>query len=112
MRETESSMSDITVEDEAADFVELRAMRQTLRAKILHTLSVYPYLNASMLQVGIGTAISPKLWHPVKDALLREGLIVQEEIRTKSSVGRDQVYTIYRLSNTPTHTEPFQLPAA
>ena len=92
------------------DFVELQAMRETIRAKILHTLAVYPYLSASMLQVGIGTAISPKIWHPVKDALLREGLIIQEEIRTRSSVGRDQVYSILRLKTADAHSKPLPIP--
>lgn len=92
------------------DFVELQAMRTTLRAKILHTLSVYPYLSASMLQVGIGTAISPKIWHPVKDALIREGLIIQEEIRTRSHAGRDQVYSIIRLKTADAHIKPLPLP--
>jgi hypothetical protein len=96
--------------EEGEDFVELRATRQIMRAKILHTLSIWPYLNPSMLQVGIGTAVSPRIWHPVKEALIKEGLIVQEEIRARSHVGRDQVYTILRLSTAPQHVTPLDLP--
>jgi len=92
-----------TIDEEAADFIELQALRSTLRAKILHTLSVWPYLNPSMLQVGIGTSISSRLWHPVRDALIKDGLIAQDEVRARSHVGRDQVYTILRLSTTPPH---------
>ncbi len=101
---------DAAMIDEGDDFVELRAMRQTMRAKILHCLSIWPYLNPSMLQVGIGTAVSPRIWHPVRDQLIREGLIVQEEIRTRSHVGRDQVYTILRLKTAPQHITPIPLP--
>lgn len=86
-------------EDEA--FVELRAAQKLIRDKIVHTLTIWPQLSPSMLQVGIGTAITPKLWHPILKDLEEAGIIVRTEVRAKSHIGRDQVYTILRLNSTP-----------
>jgi hypothetical protein len=69
-----------------------------IRAKIIHTLSIWPKLSPSMLQVGIGTALSPKLWHPILNQLIEEGTIIREELSAKSAAGRDQVYTILQLA--------------
>lgn len=84
--------------EEGDDFVELRVARDLMRDKIVHTLTIWPILSPSMLQVGIGTSISPKIWHPVLEQLIKDGIITREELRAKSSIGRDQIYT--RLSLT------------
>jgi hypothetical protein len=51
--------------------------------------------------VGFGTSLGPRLWHPTLEALEQEGLVVREEIRTKTPSGRDQVCTILRLNTSP-----------
>lgn len=79
--------------------MELNTARRILREKILHTLKIYTRLSPSMLQVGIGTAISPKLWHPVLEQLINQGEVEREEIHAKSHVGRDQVYTVLHLKS-------------
>jgi len=86
------------------DFEEVRTTaREVIKEKILHALRIWPYLNPSMLQVGIGTALTPKLWHPVLESLETEGVITRDEIRTKTPSGREQVCTVIRLATTPRH---------
>jgi hypothetical protein len=74
------------------DFVEWKAVKKVLADKIVHALTVWPVLSPSMLQVGIGTSVSPKLWHPILEQLIKDGVVKREEVRAKSPLGRDQVY--------------------
>lgn len=94
-----SNMSDDVNDDiPEEDFVDLSrhdAAEKIIQDKIMHTLSIYPKLSMSMLQVGIGTALTPKLWHPVFERLLKEGKITKQEITAHTpTTGREQVYTI------------------
>lgn len=97
-------MSDIAhVPDigEDEDFVEYKAFRQQIRDKIIQTLTIWPRLSPSMLQVGIGTSVKPTLWHPILDSLIKEGIVARDEISMKSHIGRDQVYSVIHLVNEP-----------
>lgn len=87
--------------DPETDFVPLTS-DQIIREKILQTLSIYPRISPTMLQVGIGTSITPKMWHPILDSLIEEGLVKREARQAPNNVsGRDQTYTIISLTNTP-----------
>lgn len=79
--------------------ISLREARRILRAKIIHTLTIWPKLSPSMLQVGIGTSISPNIWKPILEQMIESGELVREEKHAKSHIGRDQVYTILQLGN-------------
>lgn len=69
-----------------------------IRQRIAHTLSIYPQLSMSMLQVGIGTAFPGILWHPVLEAMIVSGEVIRETVQANNPVtGRDQTYTILRL---------------
>lgn len=63
-----------------------------IRARLLHVLTVYPGISPSMLQVGIGTAISPKMWHPVMAKLKESGAVKEEEFMAQAPNGRDLNY--------------------
>lgn len=76
-----------TVED---DFVP--ATEEYIRGRIIHVLTIYPGISSSMLQVGIGTALGPKLWHPVMDRLKASGRVVETEIMAQAPNGRDLTY--------------------
>lgn len=89
------------VDDDTLETYE--AFRNSLRDKIVHTLTIWPYLSPSMLQVAIGTSVSSGLWHPILQKLVDEGRVVRESFSAKSPVGRDQTYTIIRLATTPTN---------
>lgn len=68
-----------------------------IRKRILHVLSIYPKLSHSMLQVGIGTALSPKMWRPILDDLIEEGAIQEDTIVAVGPTERTQSYTILEL---------------
>jgi hypothetical protein len=69
-----------------------------IREKILQTLSVYPRISPTMLQVGIGTSITPRMWHPILDQLIEEKIVKRETRQSPNNVtGRDQTYTIISL---------------
>jgi hypothetical protein len=50
-----------------------------IRGKILQVLTHFPVLSPSMLQVGIGPGISPRVWRPELDKLVQEGKILRQE---------------------------------
>lgn len=81
--------------DEEHDFVE--TTDSLIEDRIVHVLTIWPKINMSMLQVGIGTAISPKMWHPIFNKLLADGKIVRQEFVGKGPTGRDQSYIVVSL---------------
>ncbi len=84
------------IEDPEEDFVPVS--EKLCRERILHTLSIWPKISPSMLQVGIGTAIPPVLWRPELKKLIDEGVVRKYEVSGKGISGRDQVYTIVTLA--------------
>lgn len=62
--------------------------------KILHTLSVYPRISPSMLQVGVGPSLSPVIWRPILDSLIMQGKVKREHIRRESPGGRTRTYEV------------------
>lgn len=87
--------------DPEADFIPLTS-DQIIREKILQTLSIYPRISPTMLQVGIGTSITPRMWHPILDKLIEEGLVKRDARQAPNNIsGRDQTYTIISLASTP-----------
>jgi S1-C subfamily serine protease len=81
--------------------VHMEASMDILRSKILHTLSIFPYLSQSMIQVGIGTAISPNMWKPLFQELIAEGKIVKTDVSATSPLERAQTYQVYHLPQNP-----------
>jgi hypothetical protein len=81
--------------EEESDFAVITS--DLIRDKILHTLKIYPRLSMSMLQVGIGTAISSKIWHPIFMQLKTEGRVKVEHTSARSPAGRDQTYQVISL---------------
>jgi hypothetical protein len=71
-----------------------------IRARILFTLSVYPKLSPTHLQVSLGPGTRSSLWHPVLDQLIEEGLVEKIQIRPTEMTpsGRDQIFTVIQLA--------------
>lgn len=90
-------MSDVTSNDNE-DFVELT--QDFVREKIRHVLLIYPKLSMSMLQVGIGTGVPPRFWHPILEQMKKEGLVIVETRSLAAPNGRDQIYKIVQLTQT------------
>lgn len=71
-----------------------------VQKRIIHTLSIYPRLNMSMLQIGIGTGFPPAIWHPALEALIGEGKVVRSTFTTTNPVSkREQTYTVITLAD-------------
>ncbi len=60
----------------------------TIQAKILYVLGLYPRLNRSMLQTGIGPAISPVIWGPVLDDMIQRKLVHEHVVNVKGPTQR------------------------
>lgn len=73
---------------------------KTIRERIVHILTVYPKISVSMLQIGVGTSLAPRLWKPVLEQLITEGIVVREQLNYTSPTGREQLYTSLKLSTT------------
>lgn len=69
------------------------------RELIIHTLSIYPQLSATMLQVGIGPGISPKHWRPVLHDMVKEGVVKLDTKVYLTPSDRNQTYYLYSLRN-------------
>lgn len=67
------------------------------RDKILHILSIYPFLSRSMIHVAIGTSTPTTLWKPILDQLIEEKKVCSLNFQRNSPLDRSQSYTIYHL---------------
>lgn len=70
----------------------------SIRARIIHVLSLYPRLNHTMLQVGLGTSFPPRYWRPVLIKMIQEKVIKQEEEMRTGPTGRYNMYTFLSLA--------------
>jgi S1-C subfamily serine protease len=71
---------------------------EMIKARILKVLEIYPKISPSMLQIGIGSSLPAKMWHPVLETLIEEGVIVRDNIVALSSTDRQQVYKVLSLA--------------
>ena len=88
MTETTTQTDDTTSDDTEVPF----------RDKIIHVLSIYPTISPTMLQMGLGPGISPKIWRPHLQALIDEGVVVQDSVAKQSPMGRYHQYQRLQLS--------------
>lgn len=80
-----------TTQDSLANVVEIT------RSKILYALEIFPFINASMIHMGIGTSTSTSLWKPILNDLINEGLVQETVVNAKSPLDRNQLHTVYHL---------------
>jgi hypothetical protein len=71
-----------------------------IKAKIMYTLSVYPKISPSMLQVGIGPSTQPAIWRPILDDLIKDGLISREAVEKNTPTGRFNRHEVLSLTDT------------
>lgn len=81
--------------DDEEDFVAIT--KELVRKKIEFALTHYPRLSPSMLQVGIGTGISPQFWRNILEEMIQAGQVRQEVFTAKFPNGRDQTLKILSL---------------
>lgn len=65
-----------------------------IETRILHILGIYPKLSNSMLQVGMGTSLPPKIWKPVLVRMINEGTLISSSVSSLTPDGRAQSYTV------------------
>lgn len=63
--------------------------------RILHTLSIYPKLSPSMLQISLN--MPARKWKPVLEELIRQHKINRSVTVSITTTGRNQAYTILEL---------------
>jgi hypothetical protein len=88
---------DVAVSTESSSAKYGADIEREISSKITHILSIYPRLSPTMLQVGIGTGISPSIWHPVLEGLIERGKVDKTQVMSQSPKGREQTYTIISL---------------
>ena len=79
---------------------------KTIRAKIIHVLSIYPKISISMLQVGMGTSLMPALWKPVLNQMIADKTVIQDRKTFLTPTERQQGYTILSLGNPDDVNQP------
>lgn len=68
-----------------------------IRARILHTLDIFPALSGSMIHIGLGTSTPTSLWRPILENLVADGIVVKLEVASRTPLDRNQTYTLYHL---------------
>jgi len=80
---------------------QLEEATQDIRARIIHTLQVFPYISRAMLQVALGPGLSPKFWDGPLQDLVNEGVIKLVETVVATPGGRTLTKGIYHLPEYP-----------
>lgn len=81
--------------------IEVSAMDNHVRNAIVHVLGIYPKLNPSMLQMGIGPSIPTIIWKPVMRRMIAEGILRETMVQATAPSGRTRAYSIISLASTP-----------
>jgi hypothetical protein len=72
-----------------------------LRQKILFSLELYHFLSRSMIHQTLGTATTTRLWGPILDRLIEEGLVACTTLTAKTPLDRNQTFSVYHLAIRP-----------
>jgi hypothetical protein len=88
---------DAAPSEEAALATDIQEILASCKARILHTLEVFPFLSSSMIHMGIGTNTPTALWRPILRRLIDDGIVQKTERSFRAPNGRMQPYTIYHL---------------
>ncbi len=78
-----------------------------IRKKILFAMSITPAVGHTQMQACLGYSIPARDWKPVMDALIKEGIVVKEELSLTSPFGQFREYTRLRLACVPLPTPEF-----
>jgi hypothetical protein len=69
-----------------------------IRHRIEHVLALYPKLNFTMLQVGLGTGFRPFYWRPILAEMINDGTLKHWEEMRFGPTGRYNMYSFIQLS--------------
>ena len=68
-----------------------------IRNRIIHTLTLFPKLSPTMLQMGLGPQTETKIWKPILEDMILKDEVVREFITLLSPGGRWKSYTFLSL---------------
>ena len=74
------------------------ATEDWIEQRILHVLKIYPKLSMSMLQVGVGTSLAPKVWKPILLKMVENEVLNMKQVSAMTPDGRTQTYTVISVS--------------
>ncbi len=69
-----------------------------IASRICHILKIYPKLSMSMLQIGVGTSLSSKLWRPILERLIAEGIVDRRQVSATNPDGRSGSHVVISLA--------------
>lgn len=72
-----------------------------VRADILSLFDTFPYISSTMIQVGIGPSKPPKLWRPVLEQLVKDGILLERMISVTTPKNRNITRTVYHPMTMP-----------
>lgn len=70
----------------------------TIKARIIHLLKIYPQISPSMMQIGLGGHFPAAKWKPILYDLIKRKIVVEEFKTDLSVAGRNQTYAILSLN--------------
>lgn len=82
-----------------ANMTEIEQFLKNLKEKLVFTLTVFPRLTSSQLQVGIGPHIQPRIWRPVLEELIADGTVIREDLGITTPIGQYRTLTVLSLAN-------------
>ncbi len=104
MSNTNTNPSDELPDESAAtELTNAPTIEQDIKEKIIHILTIYPFLSRAMIQTGLSPALPPKLWGPILDRMVEEGVVTHYDVQTVAPNGRNLVKGIFHL---PTMKHP------
>jgi len=89
--------------------VEAEKPDQPIREKIVDALTVYPIVSPSQLQTKIGPGIPVKMWRPVLESMITEGIVLRWNERHTLSNKQERVFTKLALAEHPNGKNAFRV---
>jgi hypothetical protein len=69
------------------------------RARIIHSLTIFPFLSGSMIQTALSPGLPPKLWRPILVSLIEEGIVTITKVSAVTPGNRSQSYDVHHLTS-------------
>ncbi len=70
-----------------------------LREQLVHLLGIYPILSTTMIQSFLGAKVRPKVWKPVLEEMIKDGVLVREWVISENYFGQLRSYTCISLGS-------------
>jgi hypothetical protein len=68
-----------------------------VREKIIFSLTIYPVLSPSMVQIAVTPVVPPSVWRPILEQLIEEGIVERRNQLLDTPAGNQKVKTLLSL---------------